>query len=140
MADFSAEWEWVIQGVKGQPSHAVACKFFCWCAATTHEHVISGLPTCLLLQAGDYNVSQLRAAFAGHGVVEDVVLREGKKKGSALVVMATQEAAAAAAGAVCGDMDNPLLVIPFPKVKRSRSPLLVMSSLIKHEKRVTNSG
>lgn len=39
-----------------------------------------------------------------------------KKKGSALVVMATVEAAAAAAEAVCGDVDNPLLVVPLSKV------------------------
>lgn len=61
-------------------------------------------------------MAALRGAFALHGSVEDVVLREGKKrKGSALVVMATSEGAAAAAGAVCGDMANPLLVVPFPK-------------------------
>ncbi len=71
-----------------------------------------------LLQDGEYSVAQLRAAFAGHGVVEDVVLREGKKrKGSALVVMAAQEGAAAAAAAACGDLANPLLVVPLSKVR-----------------------
>jgi DnaJ family protein C protein 17 len=54
--------------------------------------------------------------------VEDVVVREGKrKKGSALVVMASDEgaAAAAAAGEVHGDPRNPLLVVPLAKVSAS---------------------
>lgn len=70
------------------------------------------------LQGGEYSVESLRAAFSAHGLVEDVVLREGKKKkGSALVVMASQEGAAAAANSACGDLANPLLVFPFPKVR-----------------------
>lgn len=39
-----------------------------------------------------------------------------KKKGSALVVMDSIQAAAAAAGAMCGDVANPLLVVPLSKV------------------------
>jgi hypothetical protein len=82
------------------------------------------------LQGGEYFAAQLRAVFAAHGLVEDVVIREGKKKkGSALVVMATQEGAASAASSVCGDLANPLLVVPFPKVHYSCVPLLVISSL-----------
>ena len=70
-------------------------------------------------QDGEYSGPDLRAAFAAHGSVEDVVVREGKKKkGSALVVMATPEAAAAAACAACGSLANPLLVVPFAKVGR----------------------
>ncbi|KAI7838457.1 hypothetical protein COHA_007720 [Chlorella ohadii] len=65
---------------------------------------------------GEYGAAQLRAIFAAHGPVEDVVLREGKKrKGSALVVMADAAGAAAAAGAVNGTLTNPLLVVPFNK-------------------------
>ncbi len=75
-------------------------------------------PPAAAPQDGEYSVVQLRGAFAGHGVVEDVVLREGKKKkGSALVVMASQEGADSAAAAACGDLANPLLVVPFPKVR-----------------------
>lgn len=69
-----------------------------------------------LSQDGEYGAAQLRAIFAAHGPVEDVVLREGKKrKGSALVVMADAAGAAAAAGAVNGTLINPLLVVPFNK-------------------------
>ena len=70
-------------------------------------------------QEGDYTVAQLRAAFAGHGLVEDAVLRDSKKKKkcTALVVMATQEGAASAASSACGDLANPVLVKPFDKVR-----------------------
>lgn len=48
--------------------------------------------------------------------MEDVVLREGKKrKGSALVVMRDAAGAAGAADAVNGALVNPLLVVPFAK-------------------------
>lgn len=84
--------------------------------APTHTH-----PPTHRWQDGEYTVAQLRAAFAAHGVVEDVVLREGKKrKGSALVVMASREGAASAAASACGDLANPLLVVPFPKVRAER--------------------
>ena len=67
-------------------------------------------------QDGEYGAAQLRAIFTAHGPVEDVVLREGKKrKGSALVVMADAAGAAAAAAAVNGPLSNPLLVVPFLK-------------------------
>ncbi|GAB4821260.1 hypothetical protein N2152v2_008306 [Parachlorella kessleri] len=77
---------------------------------------------------GEYSVAQLRAAFAGHGVVEDVVLRDSKKKkkGTALVVMATQEAAASAAASACGDLANPLLVKPFDKASGLEDDVLPM--------------
>lgn len=59
---------------------------------------------------------QLRQIFAAHGPVEDVVLREGKKrKGSALVVMRDAAGAARAADAANGTLANPLLVVPFNK-------------------------
>lgn len=70
------------------------------------------------LQDGAYSSDELRTVFARCGEVEDVVLREGKKKskGSAFVVMATLAGAAAAAQAQNGDVDRPLLVTPFSKV------------------------
>lgn len=61
----------------------------------------------------DYSAQRLRELFKTFGEVKDVVIRSSKKKGSALVVMATKEAAIAATGTVCGDLSNPLLVIPL---------------------------
>lgn len=66
----------------------------------------------------EYDAAALRRIFSAHGEVEDVVMREGKKrKGRALVVMATREGAAAAAAAVNGELSDPLLVVPLDKVR-----------------------
>ncbi|GAB4850554.1 hypothetical protein Ancab_029863 [Ancistrocladus abbreviatus] len=62
---------------------------------------------------GDYSAEGLRELFGKFGEVEDVVIRSSKKKGSALVVMASKEAAVAAMGIVSGDISNPLLVLPL---------------------------
>ncbi|XP_076894968.1 uncharacterized protein LOC143547423 [Bidens hawaiensis] len=59
----------------------------------------------------DYNAQRLREVFETFGEVKDVVIR--KKKGSALIVMATKEAAVAATGVMCGDISNRLLVVPL---------------------------
>jgi len=68
----------------------------------------------------EYTSADLRRIFSVHGEVEDVVLREAKKrKGSALVVMATKEAALKAGEAVHGELSNPLLAIPLTKVRES---------------------
>ncbi len=61
----------------------------------------------------DYSAQRLRELFEKFGEVEDVVIRSTKKKGSALVVMATKDAAVAATGTVCGNLSNPLLVLPL---------------------------
>ncbi|KAI3499307.1 hypothetical protein L1887_35102 [Cichorium endivia] len=61
----------------------------------------------------DYSAERLRGLFETFGEVKDVVIRSSKKKGSALVVMASKEAAISATGTVCGDLSNPLLVIPL---------------------------
>ena len=68
---------------------------------------------------GGYTAEQLRAAFAAHGGVADVVLRESKRrsKGSALVVMPSLAAAAAAAASANGRPGAPLLVVPFSKAR-----------------------
>lgn len=52
-----------------------------------------------MAQEGTYTSQQIRDAFAAHGAVADVVLRDAKKKSrrSACVVMASRAAAAAAA-------------------------------------------
>ncbi|CAI5983658.1 unnamed protein product [Closterium sp. NIES-65] len=78
----------------------------------------------------EYSVQRLWRVFEEFGKVEDVVVRDGakgkgkggkagkgRKKGSALVVMATKEAAIAATRSVCGDSTNPLIVsraVPAP--------------------------
>ncbi|CAH1422991.1 unnamed protein product [Lactuca virosa] len=61
----------------------------------------------------EYSAERLRGLFETFGEVKDVVIRSSKKKGSALIVMASKEAAVAATGTVCGDLSNPLLVIPL---------------------------
>ncbi|KAK8567943.1 hypothetical protein V6N12_006510 [Hibiscus sabdariffa] len=60
-----------------------------------------------------YTAEKLRQLFSRFGEVEDIVIKSSKKKGSALVVMATKGAAVAATGSVTGDLHNPLLVIPL---------------------------
>ncbi|KAL5856204.1 hypothetical protein ACOSQ3_006039 [Xanthoceras sorbifolium] len=75
----------------------------------------------------DYTAERLREVFSEFGVVEDVVIKSSKKKGSALIVMANKDAVVAATGSVCGSLSNPLLVLPlqpaaateFPSVQRS---------------------
>ncbi|XP_028768085.1 dnaJ homolog subfamily C member 17 [Neltuma alba] len=61
----------------------------------------------------DYTAEKLRELFSKFGEVEDVVIKGSKKKGSALVVMATKEGAVAAIGSVIGHLSNPLLVLPL---------------------------
>jgi hypothetical protein len=64
----------------------------------------------------EYDAVSLKQAFKRYGTVEEVIMREGKKrKGSALIVMSAAAAAQAAAEAVCGDIANPLLVVPLAK-------------------------
>ncbi|ESW14793.1 hypothetical protein PHAVU_007G017900 [Phaseolus vulgaris] len=61
----------------------------------------------------DYSADRLRELFSEFGEVEDVVIKGSKKKGSALVVMATKEGSVAATGSVIGHLANPLLVLPL---------------------------
>ena len=57
-----------------------------------------------------YTVKQLRETYEQFGIVEDVIMREGKKKkGSALVVFASLDACSRAASASCGRTSNPLI-------------------------------
>ncbi|XP_048134744.1 dnaJ homolog subfamily C member 17 [Rhodamnia argentea] len=67
----------------------------------------------------DYTVERLKELFSVFGVVEDVVTR---KKRSALVVMASKDAAVAATRTVCGDLSNPLLVVPLQPVVATDFP------------------
>ncbi|KAK6117828.1 hypothetical protein DH2020_048426 [Rehmannia glutinosa] len=61
----------------------------------------------------DYTAQRLREIFEEFGAVEDVVIKSSRKKGSALVVMASKDAAVAAIGNVLGNLSNPLLVLPL---------------------------
>ncbi|PIN09451.1 Molecular chaperone (DnaJ superfamily) [Handroanthus impetiginosus] len=67
----------------------------------------------------DYTAQRLREIFKKFGSVEDVVIKSSKKKGSALVVMASKDAAVAATGNVLGDLSNPLLVVPLQPTSSS---------------------
>ncbi|KAJ0700136.1 putative RNA recognition motif domain, DnaJ domain, RNA-binding domain superfamily [Helianthus annuus] len=71
----------------------------------------------------DYSAQRLRELFETFGEVKDVVIRSQKKKGSALVVMATKEAAMAATGTMCGDISNPLLVVPLQPAVATSFPM-----------------
>ncbi|KAK4801105.1 hypothetical protein SAY86_021592 [Trapa natans] len=61
----------------------------------------------------DYSPDTLKELFSMFGNVEDVVIRSTKKRGSALVVMESRDAVVAATGTTCGDLSNPLLVVPL---------------------------
>ncbi|KAK6143352.1 hypothetical protein DH2020_023700 [Rehmannia glutinosa] len=69
----------------------------------------------------DYTAQRLREIFEEFGAVEDVVIKSSRKKGSALVVMASKDAAVAAIGNVLGNLSNPLLVLPL---QPAASPVL----------------
>ena len=59
------------------------------CGAEEDPQLRRTLKVTWALASGTYSAEQLRAAFAEFGVVDDVLIREGKKKkGVALVVMA----------------------------------------------------
>jgi DnaJ family protein C protein 17 len=65
-------------------------------------------------KTGDgYSAQRLRDIFEQFGEVEDVVIKTNKKKQWALVVMVSKDAAVAATGTMCGDLSNPLLVLPL---------------------------
>ncbi|KHG17547.1 DnaJ subfamily C member 17 [Gossypium arboreum] len=70
-----------------------------------------------------YTAEKLRELFSRFGEVEDIVVNSSKKKGSALVVMATKHAVDSATGSVSGNLDNPLLVVPLkPSVAEFPAP------------------
>lgn len=86
--------------------------------ASSAERTLKASWTCLEGGAGDYSASRLKEIFEEFGVVEDLVVlarKPGKsrKKGAALVVMVTKQAAVTATENVCGDIWNPLLVVPL---------------------------
>ncbi|KAK2967167.1 hypothetical protein RJ640_005211 [Escallonia rubra] len=61
----------------------------------------------------NYSAQKLKELLERFGGVEDVVIKSSKKRGSALVVMASKDAAVAATRSVCGSLTNPLLVLPL---------------------------
>ncbi|KAG2243198.1 hypothetical protein Bca52824_094951 [Brassica carinata] len=64
-------------------------------------------------------VSWETIVFSEFGEVEDVVIRSTRKKGSALIVMATKDGAVAATRTLCGDLSNPLLVVPLQRAAQT---------------------
>ncbi|KAK9944202.1 hypothetical protein M0R45_009780 [Rubus argutus] len=68
-----------------------------------------------------YTAERLRNLFSKFGEVEDVLIKS-KKKGSALVVMATKDAAVASTRTMTGDLSNPLLVKPLQPVVAAVAP------------------
>ncbi|XP_050364770.1 uncharacterized protein LOC126783356 [Argentina anserina] len=69
----------------------------------------------------DYTAERLKNLFSRFGEVEDVLIKS-KKKGSALVVMATKDAAVASTRTMTGNMSNPLLVKPLQPVAAPVAP------------------
>ena len=80
-------------------------------ASVVPEHLYRTVKVSWRKDVSHYPVAKLRELFSRQGdVVEDVVIREGKKKkGSALVVFAEVAAAKRAAANVNGDKENPLV-------------------------------
>ena len=80
-------------------------------ASVVPEHLYRTVKVSWRKDVSHYPVAKLRELFSRQGdVVEDVVIREGKKKkGSALVVFADVAAAKRAAANVNGDKENPLV-------------------------------
>ncbi|KAL4186613.1 hypothetical protein AMTRI_Chr09g14960 [Amborella trichopoda] len=70
-----------------------------------------------------YTVTRLREVFESFGKVEDVLIRRpgSKKKRSALVVMGSRDEVIAATRSACGDLSNPLLVLPLCPTATSSS-------------------
>lgn len=79
-----------------------------------------GAPNCWMYMcpAGNYTTDRLREIFSAHCSVEDVILKDSrkKKKASALVVLSSTAEAEHAEQQVHGDLNNPLLVTPYLKV------------------------
>ncbi|GBG89821.1 hypothetical protein CBR_g49670 [Chara braunii] len=65
--------------------------------------------------AEGYTELSLKEAFLKFGPVEDVIVKAKKRKGTAMVVMVSRCDAIRAAQSVCGDLANPLLVVPLSK-------------------------
>jgi DnaJ family protein C protein 17 len=82
-------------------------------ASVVPEHLYRTVKVSWRKDVSHYPVAKLRELFSRQGdVVEDVVIREGKKKkGSALVVFADVAAAKRAAANVNGDKENPLVTL-----------------------------
>ena len=81
-------------------------------AVEVPEHMYRTLKVVWRKDISDYAASRLREIFDAFGTVEDVVIRDGKRrKGSALVVFADAAQAERAGRAQCGDAANPLLAV-----------------------------
>ena len=74
------------------------------------EHLYRTIKVAWRRDASNYPAKRLRDVYAQFGTVEDVVIREEKKKGSALVVFADRAAGAGRLGAG-GRPPSPLLAV-----------------------------
>lgn len=90
---------------------------------------------------GGYSAGRLREVFSEFGEVEDVVIRSTKKKGSsALIVMATKDGAVAATRTLCGDLSNPLLVVPLQKAAQTDFPTAKKSAEAEPQSNIVGAG
>lgn len=87
-----------------------------------------------------YSAERLRELFSRFGEVEDVVIRSNKKKASALVVMSSKDAAVAATKTVCGDLSNPLLVVPLQREAAMEFPTAEKSAETENLSNLVGAG
>ncbi|KAF8087570.1 hypothetical protein N665_0578s0023 [Sinapis alba] len=87
-----------------------------------------------------YSAGRLREVFSEFGEVEDVVIRSTKKKCSALIVMATKDGAVAATRTLCGDLSNPLLVVPLQKAAQTDFPTAKKSAEAEPQSNIVGAG
>ncbi|XP_010548118.1 PREDICTED: dnaJ homolog subfamily C member 17-like [Tarenaya hassleriana] len=87
-----------------------------------------------------YSAERLREVFSEFGEVEDVVIRSTKKKSSALVIMATKDGAVAAMGTLCGDLSNPLLVVPLQRAVQTEFPTVEKSAEDEPQSNLVGAG
>ncbi|KAL5789705.1 hypothetical protein ACOSQ2_004593 [Xanthoceras sorbifolium] len=88
----------------------------------------------------DCTAERLRELFSEFGVVEDVVIKSSKKKGSALIVMANKDAVVAATGSVCSSLSNLLLVLPFQPAVAAEFPSAQRSAETNHINNLVGPG
>ncbi|KAJ4829551.1 hypothetical protein Tsubulata_017161 [Turnera subulata] len=113
---------------KGAPATATAAAAAAASPGSEKKESTSGMDKERMLKVSwekvgeDYSAEKLRELFSRFGEVEDVVIKSSKKKGSAIVVMATKDAAVAATGTVSGYLSNPLLVLPVQRAAAMEFP------------------
>ncbi|CAH8365031.1 unnamed protein product [Eruca vesicaria subsp. sativa] len=87
-----------------------------------------------------YSAGRLREVFSEFGEVEDIVIRSTKKKCSALIVMATKDGAVAATRTLCGDLSNPLLVVPLQRAAQTDFQTAKRSAEVEPQSNIVGAG